>query len=236
MDGENLERLYQYEAVLAALTDSITLVDSIYMDSLITLSQSLKLSIVNNSRVYENSDNFVLQMQEKLFFGGIEALTLSEIGNIYTLAHSCPAQFGTCVYKARTLNAILHPLDAYNDFEICAASLPQNKGGKNIYEQDDELITANENDKAIELLDLTRTINIYPNPVKAQGQLTVMYHIAKNGRIEIHDVTGQLVQSLEIVHQIDRVTFDLGNLAKGIYTVQVYEGAMMKKAELINVD
>jgi Secretion system C-terminal sorting domain len=147
----------------------------------------------------------------------------------------CETQLGTCVYKARTLNAIFYPAKTYNDFDICAASLPQNKGGKNIYQEDDELINANEGQNFIPILYAKGQLSIYPNPIKINGQLTVEYAIENEGSIEIFDMIGKLVLKLDISKDVDRVTFEMGDLSKGNYTLKVNDGGKMINSCTINV-
>ena len=82
-----------------------------------------------------------------------------------------------------------------------------------------------------QVTNLEGALKVYPNPVAANGQLTVelslpsSMHLSAPLRLVLTSMQGQLVKELTLPTQHDqRVVLDLGGLAAGLYSVHVADG------------
>ena len=82
-----------------------------------------------------------------------------------------------------------------------------------------------------QVTNLEGALKVYPNPVPANGQLTVelflpsSMHLSAPLRLVLTSMQGQLVKELALPAQHDqRVVLDVGGLAAGLYSVHVADG------------
>jgi hypothetical protein len=156
------------------------------------------------------------------------------------LANSCPAVpiaiWSTSVYKARSINALIHPGMQYYDYDICSAVLPQNKNGDpNPYQSEEVYINGSANGKAL-LNTANNSFALYPNPVPANGKLMLDYHIQDNCTVIIYDLIGKPILSMPIYSNAKQATISIGNLASGLYKVSIVQDYKTLQTFKINVE
>jgi hypothetical protein len=78
--------------------------------------------------------------------------------------------------------------------------------------------------EGISLQELDRMVDIYPNP--STGQFEIILNIPKTGEmsIQVYSVTGQLVQSRELILSTGHHTEVFNLEQKGIYLVEIRSG------------
>jgi hypothetical protein len=74
-------------------------------------------------------------------------------------------------------------------------------------------------------------LKIYPNPTS--GQLSIEYVIQRNGKINITDVTGKILISLNVSSAETRKNIDLSAYTNGIYFVHLYADDQLFKTEKV---
>lgn len=78
------------------------------------------------------------------------------------------------------------------------------------------------------------TLRIYPNPMIAQGNIE--FEISKESlvTVELYDVTGKIVTSIQSNLQIGLHTYDVSKLSKGFYTVSVKSDNFIYSGKIIS--
>jgi hypothetical protein len=76
------------------------------------------------------------------------------------------------------------------------------------------------------------SISAYPNPTS--GKLTVQLPTsAQQGRLEVYNKDGQLVQTLKVPTMSKSIPIDLSTKAKGLYLIRYYAGQEMKSIKVV---
>jgi hypothetical protein len=158
--------------------------------------------------------------------------------NIALLANSCPVAVGNCVYKARSLYALINPGMQYNDDMLCGAALPPNKKGSNPYTEEEEFLNTGGTSGSI--LNSLENIDflLYPNPNTQGGQLTIAYHLPSSiiGEIRIYDMVGRDIDKVFLSSNANRVVFELPqNLACGTYKVCLFQGNKLIRTKKLSL-
>jgi uncharacterized protein YxjI len=235
---ENLGKLVQNEKLLALLADSTINADTVALDSVFAIVNTRNASIVNNGKSYENAEKWIMNINTKIVATGISSLNENEILNIQVLASSCPAMMGASVYKARSIDAMLHPGVQYYDYDLCAAVLPQNKTGvANPYNAEDDFLNsdAKSDDAVIKITEITNKFELYPNPVQRNSDVTLSYAIDAPATLSIYDMVGKMVMQLDLNIKAQRVSFNIGNIVAGIYKIKIASANRTLKSFKLNV-
>jgi Secretion system C-terminal sorting domain len=143
---------------------------------------------------------------------------------ITLLASSCPAMLGNSVYKARSTDALIHPGVQYNDYDLCAAVLPQNKtGAPNPYTTEEAFLNSDEAESAIKATidSKINTFALYPNPISRNADITLTYNIDEATNLAIYDMVGKLILDLDLNIKAQRISFNIGNIATGTYKIKI---------------
>jgi hypothetical protein len=74
-----------------------------------------------------------------------------------------------------------------------------------------------------------KSFNVYPNPAK--GMLNVSFESSGAARIQIFNVTGQMVRSAEITSQ--KFTMDVRDLKSGVYMFRALQGNSIHTQKVI---
>lgn len=76
------------------------------------------------------------------------------------------------------------------------------------------------------------SISAYPNPTS--GKLTVQFPAsAQQGKLEVYNKDGQLVQTLKVPARSQSIPIDLSTKAKGLYLIRYYAGQEMKSFKVV---
>jgi hypothetical protein len=76
------------------------------------------------------------------------------------------------------------------------------------------------------------SISAYPNPTS--GKLTVQFPAsAPQGKLEVYNKDGQLVQTLKVPTRAQSIPIDLSTKAKGLYLIRYYAGQQMKSFKVV---
>jgi hypothetical protein len=149
-------------------------------------------------RNWQSVDNMMLKLQNN-------ALSQSDISTLQTIAAQCPLSGGSIVYKARAmLNTQFRTVLTYpND-------CPVNNGGSSARTENTAGISnATENQK----------VNLYPNP--NNGTMMLDYSINTDARLEIMDITGNLVGTYNLPATGTTIKVQNDNLQNGMYLYRV---------------
>ncbi len=76
-------------------------------------------------------------------------------------------------------------------------------------------------------------LNIYPNPASSYFTMDIAPNI-QNGFVEIYNTNGEKVRSRMVLNGQDKLTWNVSDLATGLYFVQLYaDGRMIKVGKLM---
>jgi hypothetical protein len=176
----NLGRIRQSDRALAALLDSVAMADStIYANRLADIETSTN-AIANNGKFFENCERSTNELYLQIMKHGLQTIDSAAGVQLSWLAQQCPAGTGTCVYKARSIMAMLVPGVQYYDDIACAAILPLNKNGTNPYGEEqnvlDNMQAASTEAQILQNIKPNEFI-VYPNPASVNTQLNIVYDI-----------------------------------------------------------
>ena len=150
--------------------------------------------------------------------------------------NSCPVAVGNCVYKARSLYALLSPGMQYYDDLLCSASLPANKNGSNPYADEENILSGGGNQPQNLMKDAL--VTLYPNPISQGAILTIEYNLPSKdiAQLKIYDAVGKLVQQTDLNPTNNKVSMPLiGTIANGIYKVVIIQNEHIVKTIKLNV-
>jgi Secretion system C-terminal sorting domain len=235
---QNVGKLRQNEDLLTLLADSAINADTIALDSIFVIVNTKNASIINNGKEYENADKWIMSIIAKLAETGISSLTENEILNIQLLASSCPAMMGNSVYKARSVDALLHPGVQYYDYDLCASVLPQNKtGATNLYNAEEEFLNSDSEKLQAQLITISKinSFELYPNPIKRNCDITLTYNIDEASSLAIYDMVGKLILDLDLNIKAQHVSFNIGNIVAGTYKIKIATKNRTLKSFKLNV-
>lgn len=152
----------------------------------------------------------------KVMEGARDNLTVMEKNKIHDLAHSCPAQNGLAVFKARQLNTLYEPLTTYNDYVICA---PANKGGKGLYDDLFSFLNGTENINTNALEDKLAQQQVTLYPVPSSDVISIKFTIPNNKEavLFIYDCTGKMLMQ-KTINEGQLNAIDISYLVNGLYT------------------
>ncbi|MBL7764995.1 MAG: T9SS type A sorting domain-containing protein [Chitinophagaceae bacterium] len=100
-------------------------------------------------------------------------------------------------------------------------------------------VNANGNASVIGGANSTSTsVKVYPNPASSTLNVDLFATTTQNGIVKIYDQQGRKVKQIEAALQLghNNIAISLGDLASGIYTVQVYEGTAQKYTTNVNIN
>jgi hypothetical protein len=81
------------------------------------------------------------------------------------------------------------------------------------------------------------TLNLYPNPGRSVVFVNLGSEATVEGRFEIIDMNGRVVQNQLVPEGIQIHQIDIGLLDRGLYLVNWYEGEQLRaRAKLVKVD
>ncbi len=160
-------------------------------------------------RNWQSVDNALLKLQN-------DTLIQSDISVLQTIAQQCPLSGGSIVYKAR---AILNVY--YNAIFTYPNDCPVNNGGSNTSSriQNTSGITAD--------VAPIQTVNLYPNP--NNGTMMLDYSINDDARLEITDITGNLVGTYNLPATGTTMKVQSNNLQNGMYLYRVISNNVVIK-------
>jgi hypothetical protein len=127
------------------------------------------------------------------------------------MANACPYIDGTAVFKARTLYAMFVPGMDYDDMAICN-SIGVFKGGKSLYEIENEMLLGSNEDSKLKYVDY---VKVYPNPATNQINLEVNLKEGEVGEFVLYDLLGNTLQTHTITEQLTII--ELNGLKPGLY-------------------
>ncbi len=195
--------IFTYEAVLALLSDSSLLADSIAYKAARDSAAERNKDIIHSNTP---ESNFVLVNNIYLSYLQNQADTLNttQINTLAGIAEQCPYIAGDAVYMARAMLAQVGTLPFFDDVALCTISGKRGMDEQNTVEQ-----AAKEVKKEF--------VKVYPNP--ASNKLNVLFQANTNGQVnfELSTTVGQPVKNI-MVHQGDNyITFGVNDLAGGMY-------------------
>lgn len=233
---ENIGRIRSVDKLIAMLADSTIQTDSITYSQLLQSISDSNNTIVDSNRTYENCERWINARYATVLNYGVDSIVASDKINIALLANSCPVAVGNCVYKARSLYALIAPGMQYYDDVLCAAALPANKNGKNPYEEENNLL--NENGFVSPLLINNDSFLLYPNPNFQGGTLTIKYTLSSKeiASVVISDIVGKVIQKTDLNPKNNFVQFNLSQgISNGIYKVDIFQNNRIIKTFKLNV-
>jgi hypothetical protein len=156
---------------------------------------------------------------------GLETIDSASKEQLSWLAQQCPAGTGTCVYKARSIMAMLVPsVQYYNDLTICNNAGVYRDSGKSSFDKEDEILNEGaiiNPENKIELH--AGEIKIYPNPANdILNIINYKFETYKNCKIIIYDVSGREVLSNNFTNDKLKTIVLLGNLNNGSYNFKIF--------------
>jgi hypothetical protein len=232
----NIAALREADKALALLLDSISAMDETVYNARLTALDNANAAIINNGHNYENCEKWINTIYSTILQEGLGAIDSPDLNQIAILAQQCPAATGTCVYKARSVMAMLMPGMQYNDNVACAALLPQNKGGKDPYATEEDLLNSLVPDPSNISIDANQVL-IYPNPAKANASITIRYNFADADKVVgvVKDITGKTVQAMQLQGGNRRIETTLSDLSPGIYTIEILVNDKKAHSQLLHI-
>jgi hypothetical protein len=182
-----------------------------------------KLVIAGTAQAINNGIGASVTVEENLQAVNEIYLATIAVGNrdispyastLLSIAQQCPVAGGIAVMEARALYALIDRHIQYNDEDIC---LQQGV----LFRHGSPAIIEGTN------------YHFYPNP--ATSSVTFTYHLDENLKaiLKLTNNMGELVMVLTLYSGRSEVTFDVSDLANGIYTANVSnESGVLYKSKL----
>jgi hypothetical protein len=234
--SSNIGAIRESDKSIALLLDSISNIDTALYHARLLASANALLEIDNNGHEYENCERWINEIYLQVVNGGLNALDSVEKIDIGVLAQKCPAATGLCVFKARSILAMLVPGMQYYDNIACAASLPSNKNGRNPYQDEEDILDGLVPFGDSIALEINKVL-IYPNPLQANRNITIRYHFADTDKMQclVKDVTGKTVQEIKLNGGNRQVETTIDNVSTGIYTIEILVNEKRAHSQLLQV-
>jgi hypothetical protein len=167
---------------------------------------------VFGSENYIQNEKWMNNLMLKFLRYDRDSLSNEDIGQLQTLAHSCPAIEGLGVFYARFLNTFFEPLIEYDDYQLCNGS---NKGGEGPF---DDFLTflrgsetvSNSNHRSAEL-------KLFPVPTNDVLNFELNIKGEQPGQFEIFDLMGNQVARAGTAGNTKFGKIPTANLVPGMY-------------------
>jgi hypothetical protein len=177
---------------------------------------------INGSETQDENERMVNGLYLKILETGYDELSTEEAEWIQNTATLCPFVEGNAVYKARTLNAHYKPAEMYDDLKICnAVGVYKQSNNDNIRNNVASKITLENNVLAnikpsLENVRMSEDeFVIYPNP--SHEYLTILHDASKPSILDIYDIAGRIVKTINLERDKRSVTINISELANGTY-------------------
>jgi len=204
-----IEHLWIVDELVGQLTDSTIMESEQEWNDILSQARNENDGVAS-TELFAANEKWINNIYLNYLEAGLDTISQEEFEAIQTLAESCPYTEGSAVFKARGIYAMYVPGVDYDDMEICN-NVGVYKGGKSLYDQENELLSGKINKFTAE------DLMVYPNP--ASDILTLEYSLSEEikGELTILDMLGNTVQNIKISSNLNKVTFNLNKLSAGIY-------------------
>jgi hypothetical protein len=206
----DLEKLWMVDDLIAQLTDSVNMENTSYWTGLLQTAYTENNNI-QSSEVFTINEKWVNNKYLNYLDVGLGNISQEDFEDLETMANACPYIDGTAVFKARTLYAMFVPGIDYDDMSICN-SIGVFKGGKSLYEIENEMLLVNNEDSKFKVTDY---VKVYPNPATNQINLAVYLKDGEIGEFILYDLLGNKLQANTISKTITNI--ELNGLRAGLY-------------------